>query len=261
MDTGIPGTPSTPPLASLPVPDYMEPIVAWRTWGINGNLLSLSSLGKTLWKPYQMLEAHHHLGFPWASPVCKDSPCDAGPYPSCGLYGMKSAELLKPRLTYHSGSNIVIGEIYLWGRMYEHENGYRAQYGYPKRFVYVNGCDGPMLAKTYGIPYEEDISWKSVFHSDASSSSHWFFPSLVQVHYPIMSARVISPSSNLSNAPWPSQSILPPEKLKLIRKPANILSTPSNKEGRLCRPRHWFKQNRVYRRVNVNQWLEAKAKS
>ena len=59
---------------------------------------------------------------------------------TCGIYAYKE----KPRLlreirnkmtapAIYSGLRLVYGEINLWGKVIEHEDGYRAQFGSPRR--------------------------------------------------------------------------------------------------------------------------------
>lgn len=73
----------------------------------------------------------------------------------CGIYAYKEAVPLDP-----SGQPYAAGEVYLWGRIIEHSDGYRAEFAYPKRLVVVDG--GPnasriadALSLAYGVPCEE----------------------------------------------------------------------------------------------------------
>ena len=222
------------------IPDYCEPLLAWRVWNVKfirqarvidedpiaGNVTyqaddvpHLSSAHSTIWQPYERLEAKHHVAAhypellppipPPASP-CDDCPCDAwdrewGTF-GCGIYGVKSAEILKTFERHISPYTMctIVGQVALWGRIVEHELGYRAQYAYPKCLVYYHFQPAPTtritdeaerqrqqaqhaqrLADSYGIPYEEDLSWTSVFQSNESlanlspilspSASHLYF--------------------------------------------------------------------------------------
>jgi hypothetical protein len=51
----------------------------------------------------------------------------------CGFYAFKTLPFLVEWLE-HRELDIVIGEVYLWGKIVDCEYGYRAQYAYPKRF-------------------------------------------------------------------------------------------------------------------------------
>jgi len=56
----------------------------------------------------------------------------------CGFYAFKTLPYLVKWLD-HREPSIVIGEVYLWGKIVDCQYGYRAQYAYPKCF-YSNGC-------------------------------------------------------------------------------------------------------------------------
>lgn len=171
------------PHASLPVPDYCEPLVAWRTWQRESSTQDLPRLVSSfnmIWEPYQRFEAKHrslaYEFFPHQQPeLCQSSPCDAwNPHHhyGCGIYGVKTREQLKGWLnaSFYLYTETVIGQVYLWGNIIEHERGYRAQYAYPKCIVYTEK-NATMLTKIYGIPYEEDLSWTSVIESNESLPS------------------------------------------------------------------------------------------
>lgn len=77
-------------------------------------------------------------GFIWASALyflwelkSHDSPNSVH---KCGINAFASEkELLEKR-----GNRLIGGEIYLWGKILEYEQGYRAQYGYPKTFTHAS---------------------------------------------------------------------------------------------------------------------------
>lgn len=52
---------------------------------------------------------------------------------SCGIYAAKSEQHLSD-IRYVRNEE-VHGEVYLWGRVWDHELGYRAQFAYPKKLV------------------------------------------------------------------------------------------------------------------------------
>ena len=180
------------------IPDYCEPLLAWRSWSVTSiNPVSpdtndqrmtvphLMSSYASHWFPYERLEAKHQdrtgvwltSMVPLPDVPCSGCPCDDWqPDTSfgCGIYGYKQSEslmrYLKGQLVFKP---ILVGQVALWGRIVEHKHGYRAQYAYPKRLVYggetaIRRTRVQQLAESYGIPYEEDLSWTSVFQSDAS---------------------------------------------------------------------------------------------
>lgn len=85
-----------------------EPVVGWRTWKWNGRVLK--GMFERDW-PSHLMEAD--------CVVCPDPPGWDCP---CGIYAMKHLRQLP---TSKHGSTIV-GKVSLWGRVVEHEDGYRA---------------------------------------------------------------------------------------------------------------------------------------
>lgn len=187
------------------IPDYCEPLTAWRFWRVStgplddGPLQLASSMGKIRWLPHQPVKAvHDQSRFRLSStPCCDDSPCEAwspgmgGAY-GCGLYGYKTADQLRQYLkTWARVGNplYVVGQVFLWGRIIEHQYGYRAQYAYPKCLVYVaneiaHTAIGRDMATLYGIPYEEDTSWKLENLRESLSLNLWSSPASYRFFLP-----------------------------------------------------------------------------
>lgn len=107
----------------------VEPIVAWRAWALSGRrdgdeLLLRPVAGRSRpWKPLHVAEA-----------ACKHARLHAAPNVdcSCGLHATHDAETLRRTRT-----PAVLGRVALWGRVIEHELGYRGQFGYPQRISLV----------------------------------------------------------------------------------------------------------------------------
>jgi hypothetical protein len=102
-----------------------EPIVAWRTWNlaISRGTFTLLPVGdnRIPW-PYgtharARCTRHRRHRAPAAD-------C------TCGLHGSKAIPLLK-----RTRGPSVIGRAALWGRVVEHELGYRAEFAYPQRLA------------------------------------------------------------------------------------------------------------------------------
>lgn len=113
------------------IPDYISPVVGYRVW--RWNAAGLNSVCGTLWPPGQPLEA-----------VCKISSCKTlggraaessacHPAPQrdcmCGVYAAKTIHHLCS--AGYDGYGIH-GEVYLWGKVVEHQLGWRAQFAYPR---------------------------------------------------------------------------------------------------------------------------------
>jgi hypothetical protein len=117
------------PAVDLDVERLSEPIDAWRTWKLTGrrdgsNLRLRPVAGRAkAWHPLRAAEAVCRMGrmHPAPSVDC-----------TCGLHGCHDPDLL--RRTKSPG---VLGRVALWGRVVEHELGYRAQLAYPQRLMIV----------------------------------------------------------------------------------------------------------------------------
>lgn len=103
----------------------LEPIVAWRAWSLTSrreftHLRLRPIAGRSHpWPPMREAEAR-----------CKLARMHEAPNPdcSCGLHGAQDPDMLR-----RAKSPSVIGTVALWGRVVEHELGYRGQYAYPQR--------------------------------------------------------------------------------------------------------------------------------
>jgi hypothetical protein len=106
-----------------------EPVLAWRAWALTGHrdgtdLLLRPVAGRSRpWKPFQPAEA-----------ACKHARLHGAPNVdcSCGLHGTREPEILR-----RTRAPAVLGRVALWGRVIEHEHGFRAQFGYPQRLATI----------------------------------------------------------------------------------------------------------------------------
>ena len=156
-------------MAGLPlVPEatYMEPVLGWRCWRIlpfnrldgtgTFRLSAVGTLGlpKT-WEPRKPTAA-----------VC--SAYDTGheaPWPSheCGLWALNRREaafrrmLRYMRMQHGKKAGWAFGQVSLWGRVIEHEKGWRSQYAYPRTLA-VHSLD-PHVAEVLHDEYLVDVEW------------------------------------------------------------------------------------------------------
>jgi hypothetical protein len=147
------------------IPDYLEPFVGYRAWQWDEE--GITSLNNVRWAPkvafvatcprveehVQLLEevrgnpAYPGIPVRLLAKLRDDAEIGlyytaediraAHPVPNeqctCGLYSGINMEHLQHDTDYiHRG---IHGEVSLWGRVYPHSLGWRAQYGYPKFFV------------------------------------------------------------------------------------------------------------------------------
>jgi hypothetical protein len=113
-------------------------IVGWRSWRVPCFGDDLRSFNGELWPVRKALRATCRNGAP---------ECCKGEYCTCGLYAWKHRISL---IENQSVANSLFGEVWLWGKIIEHEKGYRAEYSYPKSFV-NSGPDARRLARIYGV--------------------------------------------------------------------------------------------------------------
>jgi hypothetical protein len=113
----------------LEVEQSAEPIIAWRTWQLSGrrdgsNLRLRPVAGHARpWAPQKPTEA-----------VCRLARMHVAPNVdcTCGLHATHDPDPLR-----RTKSPAVLGRVALWGRIVEHELGFRAQFGYPQRLGLV----------------------------------------------------------------------------------------------------------------------------
>ena len=154
-------------------PDYIEPIVGWRTWLIvpEGERFRLRSvIYEALWLPRSELVARclrsRVLSVRWR----RSEHVPPAPRCGCGIYAAREPDEAASYLERGSWGEAlsvlrVIGRVSLWGRVVECTHGWRASHAYPET-IYVPATREPnwlraeraeevALALTdYGVPVE-----------------------------------------------------------------------------------------------------------
>lgn len=105
----------------MTAPDYIFPLVGYRVW--QWDEAGLMSLNAVRWRAGEVFSAECSAKGGHESPL---TDC------TCGVYASKSLGHLR-RLGYTE--NRIYGEVLLWGTVVEHEEGWRAQFAYPKNLV------------------------------------------------------------------------------------------------------------------------------
>lgn len=171
---------------SADIPDYCEPVIGWRMWNTTGDPVAgtthLASAMSTVWPHHTKLTAIH-LDSIWryvpgqqTRALWHESPCESPcrRSPGCGIYCFKSDEMLLTQVRINGPRPVIVGRVALWGRVAEHQWGYRGQFAYPVSLHYAFNLSTPdavALAASYGIPYEEQPVWTSAQSKDASWQS------------------------------------------------------------------------------------------
>jgi hypothetical protein len=102
----------------------LEPLIAWRAWALTGRrdgtgLLLRPVAGRSRpWKPREITSA-----------ACKAARFHPAPSVdcTCGLHAAHDPDTLRRART-----PAVLGRVALWGKVIEHEYGYRAEFAYPQ---------------------------------------------------------------------------------------------------------------------------------
>lgn len=114
-------------------PDYISPIIGCRIWHWDGS--GLRSLNGERWRPGEPLEARCRICefAKWKGRGAGHSAHDAPHIKcSCGIYARKGLEHFRwPGYT----TSLIHGQVLLWGTVVEHQQGWRAQYAYPRSLL------------------------------------------------------------------------------------------------------------------------------
>jgi hypothetical protein len=118
------------------IPDYISPVVGYRVWQWDAD--GLKSLNGEVWFPRQQLSAICKADASGRISGLKNAAHRASELPyfkcTCGIYAARTVEHIRQ---WGYGKFAVQGEVYLWGRVVEHERGWRAEFAYPKSFLLV----------------------------------------------------------------------------------------------------------------------------
>ena len=105
----------------MSIPDYISPIIGYRVW--RWDAAGLKSVCGEPWFPGQPLAARCRAGNSHDSHEPPQTDC------TCGIYAAKTFHHLCSAGYDRYG---VHGEVNLWGKVVEHELGWRAQLAYPE---------------------------------------------------------------------------------------------------------------------------------
>jgi hypothetical protein len=155
------------PCGAEATPLVVGPVTGWRLWVVQPQstkaaphrLRLTARMSDRVWPVRRAMRARHGdwcwtpqlLEDPWAMENCR-----------CGLYAMTDVRGLAemPDLQQRVLWYLVVGAVALWGVVYRHERGYRAQYGYPQEPLVVVGPDrdgvrrmAEALSQNYGVQF------------------------------------------------------------------------------------------------------------
>lgn len=178
------------------IPDLVEPIVGWRAWRIYPGFDEMPHMQNTLlpmgfripWMAMRPSEARCVAVASLSDPagLLRVQPPDhVSPMAdcSCGYYALRKVEYLALHFreyvkaqesgtaTYDGGLPVAIGRVYLWGKVFLHEWGYRAQFAYPKTIIARDNQLACRLASYYRCYVEASCNWEDFWETLPSSPS------------------------------------------------------------------------------------------
>ena len=173
-----------------------EPIVGWRQWNFMYPHF-LANLGNdTVYVPREKIEARcdQYSTIDTYTLARRKDHSEPAPHPTCecGIYAYKEkSRLLREIRNIYAGRWLlannryvpIYGEMNLWGKVIEHEDGYRAQFGYPKR-LWCTPAIEPLagwIGYVYGVPCEvmppgdgEEIKINSPISIKRTACGHYY---------------------------------------------------------------------------------------
>jgi len=111
----------------MSIPDYISPIIGYRVW--QWVAAGLKSLNGEPWSAGKPIAAACRISVRGTTVAVHDANDAPREKCTCGVYASKSLEHLHTTGYERYG---ICGEVNLWGTVVEHEQGFRAQFAYPK---------------------------------------------------------------------------------------------------------------------------------
>lgn len=142
------------------IPDYVHVITAWRAWAAKptSDGWRLEALGKSvIWEPKKAIEAKCVQSLPTLQSVFpgrqETSPRHLAPQSACncGVWAFKELDNLVAAIGSDYKEVKVLGQVSLWGRIIETENGYRAEKAYPSE-LWIFSRELEELGLIYDVP-------------------------------------------------------------------------------------------------------------
>lgn len=138
----------------MPVPDYCAPLVGYREWCLRDDV-TLSPVNYFMSRP-----ANKAWTQPLVPTVADGDLAVWGAYGFPNGPGLHAWKQLNQARPFCFGA---VGEVWLWGTVVEHPEGYRASHGYPKRIITVQPYywyRDAAIAARYGIPHITLAAWR-----------------------------------------------------------------------------------------------------
>lgn len=135
----------------IDVSDRLGFVEGWRIWRVSptGQLQSLFYTADA-WVPLEASSAN--CARPKSTHKAPFETC------ACGVYALRSLTQLDVwKTALSSSTHVVVGKVALWGKIIEHEHGFRSQFAYPAAlllpFQIAQGTLPGLLS--YGVPLRD----------------------------------------------------------------------------------------------------------
>jgi len=149
------------------IPDYLEAITAYRVFTVFGNGLLAGAAVTEPWPPYRPFVARcGAVSCEGAGAHVRDGQFVPAPVYACncGIYALKTSKAALERIRIEREVHALRlqlfggpvrrawGAVKIWGRVIEHESGYRAEFAYPSRLHCDDAKLASRVAALYGVP-------------------------------------------------------------------------------------------------------------
>jgi hypothetical protein len=154
------------------------PIIGYRVWEVDSANELHSHFWNVRWPVRKKMTSTCRFGFGACQYAAANGDRLAEVQHHCGIYAFRTEDLLNaylrdadakshyfPPNMYTDSHDLVLGTVYLWGKVVECRDGYRAECAYPKGIYQSTWSDVKRaklenIAKLYGVRYawrEDDI--------------------------------------------------------------------------------------------------------
>lgn len=214
------------------IPDFFEAITAYRAFNVFDNGLLVGQAHAEPWPTYQAFIGRCGMvsGNGWKAHL-SDAGFVGAPVKGCdcGVHALKSESAAEGRiLDDRDGTTTgwmtiqwqgaddaphrAWGEVKLWGRIIEHELGYRAEFAYPSKLYTENAALAPKIAALYGVPCEvKKLAPRQLVPHDNWYIGTWNIP-LMSPFVSILDDATVSPMIHA-----PMKQIAPPSIVQATR--------------------------------------------
>lgn len=174
------------------IPDYCEAITAYRCWDVFPNGVLCGQAVQEPWPMYQSMVArcatmlvYGHDGKSAYDAHIKDGQwLDAPVFRcDCGIHAYLTFTEAEQRITNDPNAGYYTsnrpngrawGALKLWGKLVEHESGYRAQFAYPSALWCEDAGLAAKIAALYGVPCEVKALPRPKPKDCEDSLSYWY---------------------------------------------------------------------------------------